>query len=179
MRQKKGISNVVATVLLILLSVIAVVGVGTIVIPLVRDGLTGSTECVDYRDYFTFEEEFGYNCYNSSAGGTLYAISVRGAAVSDEIEGEIKGFKLVFLSSTDSEGVDVENGGSLGIIRMVNSSLPLSVPGSGEVKTYVFQGMGGLEKAEIAPRLKSGKLCEVSDRVRVQDPCGSAILEVS
>lgn len=64
---KKGLSAVVATVSLVLLTFAAVVVISSFIIPLVRDNLNEGTECSAYRDYFFFEEEFGYNCYNGTS----------------------------------------------------------------------------------------------------------------
>jgi len=58
MKGKRGLSPVIAVLLLILITVAAVTLVATFLIPFVKDTLNDSTECVDYKSYFTFEENF-------------------------------------------------------------------------------------------------------------------------
>ena len=53
LKRKRGLSNVVSTILLVLLTFSAVVIVAGILIPFVRDSLNEGSECLDYRDYFT------------------------------------------------------------------------------------------------------------------------------
>lgn len=180
MLNKIALSAVVATIMLVLLTIVAVTIVASFIIPLVRKGLEEGTECFPYRDYFSFEEEFGYNCYNASSSNRLYAISVRAGPITDEEEAKVKGFKLAFLSTGESITASVEQGfpalSSQGSIRMLDSSLDsLEIPKNGEVRTYVYnaQNAQSFTSVEIFPLLNSGKLCEETDSVRL-DNCDPA-----
>ena len=55
---RKGISPVVATLLIVFVTVAAVTLVAKFIVPLVTNNLNEGTECVDYSDYFYFEEDF-------------------------------------------------------------------------------------------------------------------------
>lgn len=180
MLYKKALSNIVATVLLILLTIAAVVIIAGFVIPMVRDGLTGGTECFDYRDYFTFEEDFGYNCYNDSFVNRLYGVSVRAGGIDDESEAEIKGFRLSFTSGSESSAVDVDVGritdSSEDGIRMLDASaVVLEIPKSGEVRTYVFNSSNTFSSVDIVAKLKSGKVCDKSDSITLNRVCTNAM----
>ena len=79
---KRGVSPVIAEILLVMLTIAAIGIVAGFVIPFVQNTLTKSTECTNYNDYFKFQEvfnvgsdEFRYNCRD--AGDGLYGISVK------------------------------------------------------------------------------------------------------
>lgn len=171
--KKKGLSNVVSTVMIILLTLVAVGVLAGIVIPLIR-GNTEATECITYRDYFTFEEEFEYNCFNSDVSDNiLYALSVRAASVNSQTEQDVAGFKLVFgkLGGV-TDVVDANEGDAPGsdpeMIRMIFTGENIEIPGSGEVRTYVYNGGSNFyRRVEILPVLKSGRPCDVSDSIRL------------
>ena len=63
--KKKGISEVVATMLLVLLAVLGVTIIAGFVVPYIKDNLS-STGCFKARDYYKFDNSFGFNCYEGS-----------------------------------------------------------------------------------------------------------------
>jgi hypothetical protein len=178
---KKGLSAVVATISLVLLTVVAVSIVVGIVLPFVRENLEEGSRCVDYRDYFEFEEEFGFNCYRISGSDYLYGISVGADTVSDAVQKNVAGFKLSFIKEGNAKVVDVfsENatGSGIGEIRMLNLNLPsIEVPISGEVRTYVYHDTEAFGAVEISPVLKGNRVCEKTDSIRVEGRiCESAL----
>jgi flagellin-like protein len=178
---KRGLSPVVATVLLLLLTVTAVVIVATVIIPFTNK-LPDATECISYRDYYNFEESFEfvddtyrYNCYrdsDSSGGSDKFGFSVKGGSA-DGTE-DIGGFDLVFIvKQGSSKTISVRDGGTFSDTVMLSSSggvtigvADLEVPGPGEVRTYLYQKEGEeYRKAEVYPVLKSGKICDKSDEI--------------
>lgn len=175
MRDKKGLSPVVATVLLLLLTVSATVMIAAVVIPFVRDNLNKGTECVGYENYFSFEQNFDsgsevkkYNCHDSDPG-SLYGASVRAGGV--EESDEIIGFELVFIDSSggSSDKVSARTGSVLGL-KMLDGSSDIVIPKIGEVRTYVYSSSNDYGRMEIAPYLKSGRTCPVSDSINII-PC--------
>lgn len=177
MRSKRGLSPVIATVLLILLTIAAVVIVAGIVIPFVRNNLSESTACLNYRDYFQFEEEIDglrFNCYDSGNQG----ITVKASTVSESVSNEINGFELVFLKGENSERVSfVNNTLSTSLWKLGGSSGDvLKMPYSGEIITYVYDAGEKFDSVEIYPLLKSGDVCEVSDSVNIINCEGISLL---
>ena len=166
---KKGLSSVVATTLIVLLTVTAAIIIAGYVIPLVENNLKEGTECFEYKDYFYFEEDFGYNCYNDS----LYAISVGANFQEPRIRKGIKGFRLAFTKSDESNAINVEEGQlKTGEIRMLNSSINnLIIPKSGEVRTYVYQSPMEFQSVKIYPLLKSGRVCDENDFIKIDHLC--------
>lgn len=80
MKSKRGLSEVVATMLTVLITIAAISFIASLVIPFVRNGLSSSTECFPAKDYFKFDDSQGYNCYDSAG---RYALSVTGGNVGE------------------------------------------------------------------------------------------------
>ena len=163
---KKGLSSVVATVALILITFAAVAIISSYVVPLVKNNLEKSSECLGLESYFNFEESFNYNCFSNG----LYAISVSAGTTNSE---NLAGFKLAFLESsgeTISASV-IKNSPDFGFdegkIRRFNGSLELDFPKNGEARTYLYNNSKSFESAEIYPVLKSDRICPKSDSIQI------------
>lgn len=185
MNNKRGLSTIVATILVIAITVVAVVLIAKVIIPFVQENLDKSTRCLSYQDYFQFKEsfeyngkEYRYNCHNQSTEN-LYAVSIQTSNLNDS--SNIKGFKLIF-SQEDSDSISVldnqATSNNEGGIRMLDSSLgSLSVPKEGEFFTYVFNaGSAIYDEVEIMPLLASGKICPASDKISLES-CSNVPLD--
>ena len=172
MQAKKGISDVIATVLILMLTIVTVVIIAGVIVPFVREGITESTRCVPLREALAFDAEQPYNCYADGLNG----VSVK-AKFDESIS--ISGFSLVFAKTGASESVKVESNSPAGQIRMLNSSLTtLSVPGPGELSTYVYRSNTNFDTVEIFPMLPDGKICDATDKIRLQ-ACGEISLTIT
>ncbi len=166
-KEKRGLSQVVATVLLILITVAAAVIIAGFIIPWIRGGLE-STECFNYRDYFTFENDFGYNCYNEYNGVNNYLISISAKSGLNETQENVVGFGLALIKQGDSVALTVmneDNPATKGIFMNSGFGNPLVLPKSGEIRTYYYNNSDTFESARVYPILKSGRKCEPSDTV--------------
>ena len=183
---KKGISTVVATVLIILLTITAASIIAAFVIPFVKDNLDRSGVCVPYRDYFKFEEVFEYgignnretyrfNCYYAS--GILYGLSISTKRRKTDVIEKIDGFNIVLLRGDEREIVNVKDNVDVNSeLRMLdNSRQTISIPVNG-IETYVYNADATtvFEKIEIHPVLKTGEVCEESDIITII-PCDANI----
>ena len=186
MNNKKGLSSVVATISLVLITVVAAVFIAGFVVPFVRDTLNEGTECVGYENYFTFYEEFDYNCYKREdvfGGGYhyLYALSIGADSVSQGKLDNIGGLRIQFLGGGESVGVEVKNnsnaGNSVGEIRMLDlSSTKLTLPENGGVKTYVYNSSVKFDSVEIYPILKNERMCKQTDGIQIGRACDNGVL---
>ena len=173
--KKRGLSDVIATVSLILLAVAAIGIISSFIIPFVRNNLEESSSCLDYRDYFTFDDGFGYNCYRDG----LYAVSIRAGGSK---EADVKGIKLVFTDATgESRSVSIEEnsadfGRNEGKIRRVNVSLPIDVPKGGEVRTYIYNSSSTFDVVDIFPFLESEKICDKTDSIKISGEICNGVL---
>ena len=171
---KCGVSPVVAIVLILMLTVAAIAIVAGFVIPFIRNQLQKGTECIDYMDYFTFEESFElggekykYNCYTSVGADILNGASVRTSSDESLMEG-IKGFKLIFLGTGASKSVDIIDGEVVSGVKMLGiAGENLELPGAGELRTYVYTSSEVFQKMEIYPILKNDRVCEMNDEIRL------------
>ena len=170
--KKKGLSPVVATIAIILLTLGAVTFIAGFLVPYVKTQLNEGTECIDYREYFTFDDSFGFNCYEQSGANYLTGLSVRAKSSSDRVSQGVGGFNLVFYEGAGTNRIKVENGGLsgnlVGEIKMWNDTRALEIPEEGGVRTYVYNSSLKVSRVEILPFLKSnGRICEASDDIDV------------
>lgn len=170
---KRGMSTIVATIALIMITIAAAAFLAGFVVPFVKDNLNEGTECIGYEEYFSFYEEFDYNCYLNEDGSYIYAFSVEADTVADEKVESVKGFRLGFQGENGDIGVEVANNGEVnGEIRMLDSSLErLAIPEGGEVKTYVYSSDMKFDSLEIYPTLKNGRMCSMSDKINLNTLC--------
>ena len=90
MINRNGLSEVVSTVLIVLITIAAVAFVANLAIPFVRNNLQSSTECLSSQGYFTFDDTQGYDCYDQNG---LYGFSVQAGnggetSASDQVNGQ-------------------------------------------------------------------------------------------
>lgn len=167
---KRGISPVIATVLLLLLTVGAVALIATFLVPFVRDNLQSSTECVSYREYLQFDESFGYNCFDSNEN---YAVSVKAASAQKTVSDKVIGLEVIFLGEGTSKKESIRRGSACATdLRMFGAqeNCTFKVPSPGEIMTYVYKGDAYYQKVEVYPVINSEKgerICDKSGEIKL------------
>ena len=172
--KKRGMSEVVSSLLLILLTIASITIIVGVIVPFVKNNLSG-TECFKTRDYFKFDESFGFNCYDEENGKYLITIKASGDNSSGK---KIEGFNLRFLSedNVNNAVLEVKNGIASGAISMLNPTIGggnLVVPFSGgkySVLTYNYTSSVIYKKVEVYPLIEK-KVCDMSDSVKLVE-CG-------
>jgi cytochrome c biogenesis factor len=144
-KDKRGISAVVATVLIILITVAAVTIIWAAVIPLVSKQIDRGTVCLDAVSQLRVVEE-GYTCYKKvqcSGGGNCVEASL-------QVERGPKDFKLADL------GVVVSIGGASisGPLNISDDKLPK--PNERKVYTGYQFIENGYDTIQIVPIVKIG-----------------------
>ena len=182
-KNKKGFSEVVATVLVIFLTIAAIAVLITFIIPFIKEKLTKGSECLDYKGYFQFEEKFvtsdgikKYNCYSLKTGppSNLYiGASIRANPAEKDAIDEVAGLKLVFIGEGKSKDVDINSGDppTSKLWMYGESRANLEIPSNGEVITYIYNEPASTAKylsAEVYPVLESERICDVSDRIDLE-----------
>ncbi len=172
MGNKKGLSSIVATVLIIMITISALAILAGFLVPFVKNSLTKGTECTDYNEYYIFDESFNYNCYNISTGDNIYLISVKKSSDRD-LENNSDELRIVFkLKNGEQKTLPIKNGGNssnlLGSILLPGEN-NLRVPRAGGTLTYVYNGSSSeiYESIEVYPVLKSGRICEQKDFINL------------
>lgn len=194
--KRRGVSTVVATILIVLLTLAAAALLAQFLVPYIKDSLTKSTECVDYRSYFQFKEKIGvksFNCYISNGNTkTKYGASI--SAIGNDSSLSIKGFDLVLIKgdgSTKPIRVIKDAIGSTGVGGITtydpnsNSEPPvclsnIRIPSAGETLTYIYNPSDAAAEnyieMEVYPILKSDKVCERSDKIELKNCLGVDLL---
>lgn len=143
--EKKALSEVVTTVLLILISIIAVVLLAGFIISMTKKNLNEGTSCFDLRDYMKIVEN-DYSCYNATATKVVVERGMDNYTIS--------GIILSLMKQGESTRMDVTN--------------LIAIPKPGEAKTYTFN-IGYGENVKLGIITKSGKVCEMESYI--QKPC--------
>lgn len=177
---KKGVSPVIASVVLILFTIAAVAIIFGIVVPFVSDAPAEATKCIDYRTYFSFEEvveisgqDNRFNCFTSDLSGNReYGLTLRAENLQED-SANVIGFALVFETSDGViKTLNVDNEGQVGdgSLRMASTgSTDIVIPEAGGRKTYIYTpDILDIEfrSVRVAPKLAGdGDLCDESDEI--------------
>jgi len=158
---KKAVSPVVATILLVLISIMAVAIIAAVIIPFIENMLEGGASCVDMLDKVRVQEE---SCYDESVPEVRVRIHM-GDVELDEI--------VVALNLEDERRIYSLKDGEDGVgIQMYGSpAQPIVLPakGGGE-KTYVITDIGATDKpksVDVHPVVNK-KICDrIKDSVEL------------
>ncbi len=153
-KNKRGISAVVATVLIILITVAAVTVIWAAIIPMINNQLDKGKVCFDAISQVSLPDQ-GYTCITSD-----------GRNASIQIRHGPKDFELVDVQVILSAG---GNSYSFDLSNDATTIVPagaITFPRLNEEKVYVIDTSsitGTVEKVEIAPVVKVGQSEEVCD----------------
>ncbi len=167
---QRGVSNVVATVVLVLLTLVALGAVSTVVMSLVRDNLPN--DCFKYQDYFQFDESFDLICKD----GGKYGVTVSSKAIEENFEDPIEGFTLRFVGASESYVVEVKNGmnkdlGGASFIDYDPAKTEIEIPKNGGTRSYILDSsVITYKRVQIFTKLRSG-MCEQKGGEVVFVPC--------
>jgi hypothetical protein len=160
----KSQSQIISTVLLILLVMAAMVIISGVVINIVKDNLS-QKGCLDVAG--TIEISDGYTCYNADATVPEMQVQVHIGAIRDSIDGfaiEMGG------ASTSSYKITNSTPAPTGV-RMCNQSTVIYIPGDNEERTYIIPASSKPNSIRVYPILKGGKLCDTPDSVTSVQEC--------
>lgn len=164
MKNKKGISAIVATVLIILITVAAVTIIWAAIIPMINNQLDKGTVCLDAVSQLTLVDA-GYTCKNQGTGTDLGNFSI-------QLKHGAKDFDLADVQILVSAGGDTQ---SKNLVADIGYTL-VDLPGSNEERVFLilsaatngnFTGDAAnvtkIDKVEIAPIVKVGNTQETCD----------------
>ena len=148
--KKRGVSPVIATVMIILITFVAVGVLWGFILPMVRQGLEEGASCFELRDYLTVVSG-DYTCYDDTPQTKVMIergldnYTIQGITASITFEGESRRYDIKVVGSTS--GVAMLGGGDV------------QLPNPGEARTYVFSGIKG-ERVELGV-ISGGTTCEL------------------
>jgi len=162
---KKGISAIIATVILIALAVAAIAIIWVYVKGMVEGELGEAGACFEIYDKVTLNDRF--TCYDAVLEETIFSVSIGDVEV-DEI--------LVGISAGGtSKSLRIKNDAAVEYLDMWPSSGDLKLPGKNEGLTYVLniegaELIGPPSIIQISPVIK-GVQCDVSDSMVQIESC--------
>ena len=167
--KKRGVSSVVATMLLIVLTIVSIAILASFTVPFVKKSLK-STDCFEFRSYFKFDNSFGYNCYNENNIQKSYLITLKADGSSTEQKPE--SLSLRFFKNTGVTVVNIKNGDTLPDMIMLDPSLgpSLIIPiagGTYPLLSYNYTSNDLYNKVEVYPVLADNKVCDKSDSIKI------------
>lgn len=147
---KRGLSTVVASLILILLVVVAVGIVSKIVIPMIKKNLNSAGSCLDAIGNVQFNSQ--YTCYNQISRNVSASIEVKKI--------EIKGFVINVYGGGNAESHKIQEGK---IDEISNSNI--KIPKENEARVYEIPiGINNPETITISPMVGE-ETCEKSDQL--------------
>jgi flagellin-like protein len=90
MKGKRGVSDVVATILVVLITVAAAGLLISFVLPFIQKSLNTGTECLKYKDYLKFAPDLKYTCYDATG---LHGFSIRAATLGENAPNNTQQYK--------------------------------------------------------------------------------------
>jgi len=151
---KIGQSQVIATVLLILLVVVSAFIIMGFVTPFIKNQLS-STDCIKVADKIQIKNSLDYTCYDSVSSEMNVQVYM------GDSEDLINGFKISVEFGGSSKAVEVSEGSSE--VQMYGGGA-VEIPGKNEERTYIISDISSLpDSVNVYPMLKNGKTCESSD----------------
>ena len=170
-KNKKGISDVITTVLLIALTLVMVSVVWVVINNIVKSRLTDSGTCFETFGKISINKQ--YTCYNSSSKEFQFSISV-GDIDLNEIIIQISG-------AGASSGVNLNNTSAAVqyLTSYPNRGALTSLPSKNSGRTYLFNMTaagftGEPDSISIAPII-DGNQCDFSETLTEIDNCQSLI----
>lgn len=151
MKGKRGVSAVVVTVALILVSIVAVGIITSFVVPMVKTQLGKASACLELRDHFNVLVESTATCYNS----TNVKLSIQRGFEKEEA----KGFSVIAYTDTGESQAEL----------FLNGTAP-GIPNKGGSKIYVLPVNGKVERVIVATILPNDDVCDGQDFVGIR-PC--------
>jgi len=172
MKTKKSQEGVIATVLLIMLTIAAASMLFIFVVPWIRGMMEKGKICSDAQDQIRIDMESNScgghmcTCYNSTDTRIMIA---RG----EKRDLEIEGISIALIYSGTSEKFDIKENETTTDVAMYNGGEILRLPDTGGSETYIFKRITGTERATAALIFSGNKVCEaVSEQVVSCDAVG-------
>jgi flagellin-like protein len=166
--RKKGISAIVATVLIILITVAAVTIIWAAIIPMISNQLESGTTCLDAVSQVQILDQ-GYTCRNDTTGADRVSLQIKHGAKSFELAD----IQVLLSSGGTTTSYDLTNPATTKIPASMDAT---KLPGSNEERVYVISTTGitgDVDSVSIAPVVAVGntqETCEVS-ATKVLLPC--------
>ncbi len=161
---KRSQSQIISTILLILLAVSAAAIIMAFAIPFVNEQLSASN-CFEVADKIEITNNPQYTCYDNTATPEQMRVQVHIKDTED-----IQGF-IIELSSDSSQTYTIKDNTQTAGVTMFNNSPNLQLPSQNQETTYKIDSATKPETVRVYPILTSGKTCETSQTALDVNDC--------
>lgn len=153
-KSKRSQSQVIGTVLLILLVIATITIISAFAIPFVKEQLSNS-DCFKLVGKMEIKNNMQYTCYNSSATPKEMLVQVYIADIVDKISG----FSIE-IGGASSKNFEITSDYSSPEVSMYTPG-GVEIPGKNEERTYVINNIQELPQSiSLYAILKNGKTCD-------------------
>ncbi len=169
-KNKKGISAIVSTVILLLLVVAGITIVWVVVTNLVTEELGSSQSCIDVLDKVKINND--YLCYNSTLGREhlqlsllIKDIELDGLLVGISFDG---GYKTFTMNSTAQQ---IPN-----VVNYTDNGTYIKIPEKNSGKSYrIFGIYKKPNSVEIVPIIGTDQ-CDIGEKIYAIDDCNALVV---
>jgi len=165
LKNKNGLSGVVATVILILLVIVATTIVWTMVSNLIENKTSGVQSCFDvgFSDKVSFNQD--YTCFDSENNEVQFSINI------GDIEIEKVLVSISYAGTSKSFSITPEAQGFDDLVTYPSRGSSVTLPGKNSGLTYIATGISDApDWIKIAPYVGE-KQCGVSDTIYELEDC--------
>ncbi|MFA5173593.1 MAG: hypothetical protein WC438_00240 [Candidatus Pacearchaeota archaeon] len=156
-------SDVISTVLLILLAIVAIGILSAFIVPFIKDRLS-SGNCLDYVGKFEIANNPAYTCYNLSGLNNM-SLKIDVGDIQN-----YKGFAVEFDLGATSETFKIYNG-TTDPVKMYNGSSSIKLPDNNGAETYLIAVNPKPESISLYIILESGEVCDTADSLEFISDC--------
>ena len=148
-KNKRGISTIIATLLLVVLTIVLVAVVWTV---------------INVYNDITLNNE--YSCYNSSSNQVQFSLNIGGSSVDGAL------VSISGPSQSKSFTITTQTQASQGLSNYPDGSSQVILPGinSGSTYLYSWTGSSAPNSIQVAPVI-GGQQCSASDSIQKLDDC--------
>jgi len=164
---RRGISTVIATVLILALTIMLVVVVYSVSRTLVDDKLNEAGSCAEIFNKVSIERY--YTCYDSGSEELKIGVSVGDVELSKIL------IHIGLESNSISKEITINSQEIVGLSEVGGATSNVSLPTKGQAKVYILSGVTSAPKfIRLVPVVKE-KQCEVADQIFDVQDCRSLV----
>lgn len=145
---KKSLSDIIATVLIVMLTIAAASILFFFIVPWIKDMLADTKACSSIQPLISVVEG-KYTCHTQSNTSVMLKINLN--------EIEVSGFAISLVSAGSGKSYTITNNSQVSGVSMFNHDTILIMPDKGGSETYIFDISS--DSVEVAPILANGKTC--------------------
>ena len=163
-KDRKGISSIIATLLLVALTVVLVAVVWTVVNGLVSDKIKQSSAC--FGNFETVSLNSQYTCYNTSSNPPSIQFSISTGDVN------LDGVLVVISGSGKSASITLnKTAQQIAGLSYYNGTNSVSMPGKNSGMAYIYNWTYGAPGSiQVAP-IAEGQTCASTSSLTTIDNC--------